>query len=583
MFTEHPSRTRERWQRRRLLGWPWSLPPGSVALIGLFLGYLFATAGAYLFSAVSTGIGLADGFRVVRPWTRAGRIRATYGRTGWASARDLRHAMSARTVRRLSRVVRPSVLMLSEHQRAAADTHEFGTYLGRSVVGPARRRQLYCSHRDVVLVVAPPQTGKTGWLATAVRDFPGAVVSTSTKADVLTHVAHARARRGPVLVFNPERVGGVASTFRWSPVDGCREPAVAQERASAMVAATQTGENMRDGQFFAQQGTVVLRAYFLAAALGNFTMGDVAGWVNDPDDQTALRVLGDHRGRVPAGWELGLAQVAHTRADRTRESIYLTLALATAFMGDPGVAQVVCPSPDEPRFDVEGFVRHRGTLFLIGAERGHGSIAPLLAALTDHVFESSKRLAAGLPLGRLDPPMMLALDEAALIAPVPLDRWSADAGGRGIHILAAVQSPSQLAQRWGERGAETITNNANLRVYYGGIGLDRDLEAITRLCGTREQPTATDAVNRGGDRRSSVTYATRSVPVLPPDALRTLPPWHVLVLYRSVRPTIAEVRPVWSRSSRRRGQVALLRDELVRRLTYWVRRGQLVLDRRSDR
>lgn len=583
MFTEHPARTRGRWHRRRLLGWPWALPTGSVALIGLAVAWMATTAGAYLLAVVTFAIGVSDIARIVRPYTASGRVRAQYGRTGWAAARDLRLALSARTVRRAARVVRPSVLMLSEHHRALADTREFGTHIGRSAVGPLRGRELYCSHRDAVLVVAPPQTGKTGWLATAVRDFPGAVVSTSTKADVLSHVGSARARRGPVLVFNPERVGGVPSTFRWSPVDGCREPAVAQERASAMVSATQTGESLRDGQFFAQQGNVVLRAYFLAAALGGYDMGDVASWVNDPDDQTALRELGRHRGRVPSGWELGLAQVAHTRADRTRESIYLTLALATAFMGDPAVASVVCPSPGEPRFDVEGFVRSRGTLFLIGAERTHGSIAPLLAALTDHIFESSKRLAARLPMGRLDPPMMLALDEAALIAPVPLDCWSADAGGRGIHIVAAVQSPSQLAQRWGERGAETITNNANLRLYYGGLGLDRDLEAISRLCGSRDEPTVSDSINQGGDRRSSTSLGTHRAPVLTPDGLRTLPPWHVLVLYRSARPTIARVRPVWARTSRRRGRLVLWRDDVARRAVYWLRRGQLVLDRRIDR
>ena len=28
---------------------------------------------------------------------------------------------------------------------------------------------------------------------------------------------------GPVHVFNPQAIGGVPSTFRWSPVDGCEQ------------------------------------------------------------------------------------------------------------------------------------------------------------------------------------------------------------------------------------------------------------------------------------------------------------------------------------------------------------------------
>lgn len=403
MLTEDRNRTRHRLRRHRVLGWPWALPGGVVLAASIVFALLASASGAYLLLALCLVAGLADGAKLAWPWLPRGRVRSAYGRHGWATGRDLRRTMGAAAVRRLAPVIRPSLQSLPETAQAALENVEFGTYVGRSIVGPLRARDLYCSHRDVALVVAPPQTGKTAWLAAAVRDFPGAVVSTSTKADVLWHVGRARSTYGPVLVFNPEQIGGVASTFRWSPVDGCHEPSIAQERASAMVSATQTGESLRDGQFFAEQGAVVLRAYLLAAALGGYGMDAVAGWVNDPDDQTALKELARHRDRVPPGWEKALAQVAHTRADRTRESIYLTLALATAFMGDPEVARTVCPAPGEPRFDVQGFLRCRGTLFLIGAERGHSSISPLLAALTDHVFETSKRLAARLPQGRLDP------------------------------------------------------------------------------------------------------------------------------------------------------------------------------------
>jgi type IV secretion system protein VirD4 len=40
--------------------------------------------------------------------------------------------------------------------------------------------------------------------------------------------------RGPRARFaNPQHIGGVASTFRWSPVDGCQDPATAIRRADA--------------------------------------------------------------------------------------------------------------------------------------------------------------------------------------------------------------------------------------------------------------------------------------------------------------------------------------------------------------
>ena len=75
-----------------------------------------------------------------------------------------------------------------------------------------------------VLVMAPPRTFKTAFLADVILRYPGPVIATTTKADIYGLTAAVRARRGPVHVFNPQHIGGVPSTFRWSPVDGCAGP-----------------------------------------------------------------------------------------------------------------------------------------------------------------------------------------------------------------------------------------------------------------------------------------------------------------------------------------------------------------------
>src|SRR6266568_4591315 len=77
-----------------------------------------------------------------------------------------------------------------------------------------------------VLVMAPPRTGKTGLLAGLILRYPGPVVSTTTKADVFALTSGIRSWRGPVLVFNPQSIGGVPSTFQWNPIDGCADEAV---------------------------------------------------------------------------------------------------------------------------------------------------------------------------------------------------------------------------------------------------------------------------------------------------------------------------------------------------------------------
>jgi type IV secretion system protein VirD4 len=50
--------------------------------------------------------------------------------------------------------------------------------------------------------------------------------------------------------------------------------------------------------------------------------------------------------------------------------------------------------------------------------------------LTSEVYERAIARASRQPGGRLDPPVVLALDdEVANVCPVPLDRWTSVAGG----------------------------------------------------------------------------------------------------------------------------------------------------------
>lgn len=540
----------------------WLVGPAST--LGLILG---VPAAGWLAARV---------WMVFYPHTIRGRVRTRYGHDGWASWWELYRHLSAHAARQIAATMRVSVAeTLPARIDGPADVEaaggpgaaaavaarrrglverlpitECGTWLGRSSVGPALGVECYAAHRDVVGLVAPPQTGKSALLGHHIIDHPGAVVSTSTKPDLygLTAALRAgRARSGRVELFNPEDLGGLGSTFRWSPVHGCWSPSVAAERAAALVGATSAAGG-EDGTFWLDSAAKVLRCFLMAAALDDRSMRDVASWVTAPltEGKDALELLEDtYRDHVPHGWAGELRQVLYTDAKRTRESIFLTLSQSVAFMADPTVAETCCVTPDEPLFDVAGFVADQGTLYMIGSDRAHSPIAPLLAAFTGHIFDTAKALAAGYPRERLDPPLMMALDEAALIVPVPLDRWVADAGGRGIHLVWSVQSPSQLAQRWGERGADTILNATNATLFYGGIKLDADLAAVSRLCGTRLELVPDPDDDGPGHARYE------RVPVCPPDRVRTIPQWHALLVHRATPATIVRIFPAWDRADLR--------------------------------
>ena len=72
-----------------------------------------------------------------------------------------------------------------------------------------------------LLVMAPPRTFKTAFLADVILRYPGPVIATSTKPDLFKLSSAVRSFRGPVHVFNPQHIGAVPSTF-CSLKDPCR-------------------------------------------------------------------------------------------------------------------------------------------------------------------------------------------------------------------------------------------------------------------------------------------------------------------------------------------------------------------------
>ena len=116
----------------------------------------------------------------------------------------------------------------------------------------------------------------------------------------------------------------------------------------------------------------------------------------------------------------------------------------------------------------------------------------------------------------------------------------ADSAGKGILIVAVAHSRSQLAQRWGEHGAETIWALTGAKILLPGISDAETLSDVSDLCGSI-------VIGHDDDR---------TVPVVPPELLRTLPNWRALVIRTNLNPVIVKFRPSWKRLSYRLGRRA---------------------------
>ena len=160
---------------------------------------------------------------------------------GFAHAFSLHLRWSRLAMLRRSPRIRPALRL----RYRITDPREHSVFLGRAHY----RHGLRVPLEEHLLVMAPPRTFKTAFLADVILRYPGPVIATSTKPDLFKLTSAVRSYFGPVHVFNPQHIGGVPSTFCWSPVDGCQDPATAIRRADAFAFAV-SQKGVEDGTFW---------------------------------------------------------------------------------------------------------------------------------------------------------------------------------------------------------------------------------------------------------------------------------------------------------------------------------------------
>ncbi len=447
---------------------------------------------------------------------------------GMADPSEVHQVAGRRALRSRAAVVRPSL-------DSTAEPEQVGYRLGA-----LRGRDLWCTVEDSVLLVGPPRQGKGMHLVIPwVLDAPGPVVVTSTRPDTLTVTLRHQRRRGKVAIFDPQRLAGLPGGLAWSPVRGCEIPRVALVRARGLAAGAGFGRTVSDADFWAGQTEAALRCLLHAAALDGRRAVDLYRWsLNPATAEDAVTIL--NRTSSAEGWADALDAAIHADP-RTRDSIWLGVRQALAALADPDVLAAVDPKPGQ-EFDPVAFLRSSNTLYLLASAVASGSSAPLVAAFVEDITETARALAARAPGARLDPPLLLALDEIANLTPLPsLPSLMAEGGGSGITTLAVLQSLAQARNRWGEHAADAIWDAATVKIVLGGLAKYRDLDDVARLLGEIDELVETRTSGRSGERSSSTSV--RSVPVMQASVLRTLPFGTGVLLLRQTKPTVIDLHP----------------------------------------
>jgi type IV secretory pathway TraG/TraD family ATPase VirD4 len=223
-----------------------------------------------------------------------------------------------------------------------------------------------------------------------------------------------------------------------------------------------------------------------------------------------------------------------SQADRTRSSIEATTqALLRAYR-----FARVAHSARSCEITADRLLDERATLYLIGDAKASKLLRPIFLALLSEVVDRAYERAttAG---GRLELPLLLCLDEAGNVAPLPnLAEIASTAPSHNIQLVSIFHDLAQARARYG-RQAETVVNSHRARMLLPGVADLETLRYFGGLVGEEEAPDLTRTTGAGGTTRST---ARRRRPLLAPEALRQLPDGHALLLYGRLAPARLRLR-----------------------------------------
>ena len=431
--------------------------------------------------------------------------------------------------------LRPSLAGASPRSLPAADT---GLLLGDLKRPFGRGAALFASWEDTITAFMAPRSGKTTALSIPyVLSTPGAVVATSNKADLWAATAQLRAQAGStVWLFDPQRITGSRQRWWWNPFAGL-STVEAAHRLAAHFVLTVDDNTKRDLSGPAAQD--LLCALFLAAASSGRSLRECGRWLADAGSPIPAELLDTAGFRALAASLRG----AQNGAPETRDGIYQTARTAAKCINDEDIMAWVAPprGKDLPVFDPVAFAVGRDTLYLLTESRSAAS--PLIAALTDAVMRAGRRQAERSG-GRLDPPMVVVLDEAANICRIAdLPELYSHLGSRGMVPVTILQSYQQGVSVWGEPGMAALWGAATKKLIGAGIDDPRHARDLATLVGQHDVPVISVSY---GDGRASQQVSLRRQEILDAADIRALAPGSALLLATGARPALVSLRPWYS-------------------------------------
>jgi type IV secretion system protein VirD4 len=473
--------------------------PGTEALYGA-LAALAAASGAVGLAAVRLLARLAGGRGDGARWASGGQLRALSRRRG--------------------------------DRRSSA----------RLALGRHRGRLLYAERRHAVIAFGPPQSGKSAGVAIpALLEWPGPAIASSIKTDLLGVTLRRRAELGEALVFDPFGLSGAAA-HTWSPLHAAGTWDGALEVAWRIAAAGELDQRgVEGGDFWAVAAEQRLAPLLYTAARGGHRIEQLVAWaygqgtraLYDGLERAAAQARDDGE-RRDASSAYEAARAFEAQADRTRSSIEGTVqALLRAYR-----FARVARSAAGCEITADRLLDGPNSLYLIGDAKASKLLRPIFLALLSEVVDRAYER-ANAEGGQLARPLLVCLDEAGNVAPLPnLAEIASTAPSHNIQLVSIFHDLAQARSRYGGQ-AETVVNSHRARMLLPGVADLDTLRYFSALVGEEEARELTRTSGAGGTSRSS---GRRRRPLVAAEALRQLPDGSALLLYGRLPPARVRLR-----------------------------------------
>ena len=409
---------------------------------------------------------------------------------------------------------------------------------GRLILGRHGRRLIATDKRASVVVVGPSTISlkTSGFAIPAVLEWEGPVVAASVKSDLLMRTIEHRGSLGKTMVYDPAGVTGHKSV-QATPLSGCgswRGAMRVAHRLAASARAAGAG-GLEDADFWYSAAEKLIAPLLYAAASSGGGMEGVIRWLNEGAEaeeevSECLKETGskDARSAWRANWN---------REERQRSSIYTTAETILGAYADPHVMRATSASEYTPADLLDG---GSNTLYLCAPaheqERLRSVFAAMLSELVGVIYESSAE--TGEPI---DPPLLIVLDEAANIAPMPdLEVVASTGAGQGIQLVTVFQDFAQVAAVYGKH-ANSIINNHRAKVFASGTADPDTLGYINGVVGQGEFHQRSETAGDQGRRTATVSSDYRDLAAA--NVVRGAQPGSALLVYGHLPPAWLALRP----------------------------------------